>query len=282
MAEAVLGLVGVAGAGVLGWAALDRWRRRRVRRRLEAGGRRLAEAPVHRRPLVPRHRAAALLLGSTLAVAASLALSAPLPYPLAAAALGAALGWVVDDRVAEQRLLGAEQQLADALDLLVAALHAGAGLGAALEDAAAAARRPLQPLLEDMGRRLRLGDAPDSVFREPAARVPRASFRLFGLSLGAQYETGGSLAPSLSLVGRSVRDRLALGRRVASQTTAAVASVIGILAIAYGIGLLMWLWDPARSEEFLTTSVGAWLVSGTMGLQALGLLWMWKIAQIRI
>lgn len=141
---------------------------------------------------------------------------------------------------------------------------------------------PLRPLLDDMSRRLRLGDDPTTVFAEPARRVPLPGFRLFALSVGTQWEAGGSLAPALALVGRSVRDRIALARRVNSQSTAAVGSMIAIMLITYVVGLMMWLWEPERVEGFLGTRVGAIAAAIAMVLQAAGLLWMSRIARIRI
>ncbi len=278
---AVAALVFV-GAGAALWIGVDRWLHQLAVRRLHAGE---ADAPpglLRGRELVGRQPLAAALLGGVMLLLVARLVTEQPPYWVAATAIGLSLGLLVEDLLAERRLVRLETQLADAIDLLVGALQAGAGLAAALGQAAEASRAPFRPLLEDMSRRLRLGDEPSTVFREPAQRVPLASFRLFALSLGTQWETGGSLAPALSLVGRSVRDRIALARRVGSQTTAAVASMVAILLISYGVGLLMWLWEPERVEVFLSTRIGALAVAAAMILQALGLLWMWRLAKVRV
>lgn len=233
------------------------------------------------RELVPRFRWPAVAVGAALGFAIAWLIGRQVPYQVAGAAIGAALAVLTEDLLAQRRLLTLETQLADAVDLLVGALQAGAGLGTSLTVAADSARMPLRPLLDDMSRRLRLGDDPAVVFAEPARRVPLPGFRLFALSVGTQWEAGGSLAPALSLVGRSVRDRIALARRVGSQSTAAVGSMIAILLITYFVGLLMWLWEPDRVEGFLATRVGSIAVSVAMVLQALGLLWAWRITKIR-
>ena len=84
-------------------------------------------------------------------------------------------------------------------------------------------------LFEDMGRRLRLGDEPARIFAEPAERVPLPSFRLFGISLG--HPVGSRRQPRARpsrWLGRSIRDRVALStRRVGTQSTSALASVVG-------------------------------------------------------
>lgn len=233
------------------------------------------------RELVPRFRWPAVAVGAIVGFAIAWLIGRQLPYEIAGAAIGASLGLLIEDLLAQRRLLLLETQLADAIDLLVGSLQAGAGLGTSLTIAAESARLPLRPLLDDMSRRLRLGDDPEVVFAEPARRVPLPGFRLFALSVGTQWEAGGSLAPALSLVGRSVRDRIALARRVGTQSTAAIGSMFAILAITYFVGALMWLWEPDRVEGFLATWVGSIAVSVAMVLQALGLVWAWRIARIR-
>src|SRR5436190_1013560 len=81
-----------------------------------------------------------------------------------------------------------EEQLADAIDLLVAALRAGAGVMSALENSAQEMRRPLKPLLEELLGRIQYGDDPQAVFGALQARVPLETFRLFGTVLSVHWE----------------------------------------------------------------------------------------------
>jgi tight adherence protein B len=91
----------------------------------------------------------------------------------------------------------------------------------------------------------------------------------------------GSLAPTLSTVGKSIRDRIEIGRRVRAQSTQAQASVIGIVCITYFLGLLMWRTNPTSFEEFLRNPVGANILAGAMVLQAVGLLWITRLSQLK-
>ena len=50
------------------------------------------------------------------------------------------------------------------------------------------------------------------------ARVPLETFRLFAAALTVHQEVGGSLAPTLATVGRIIRDRIELTRRIRSLT----------------------------------------------------------------
>jgi Flp pilus assembly protein TadB len=89
------------------------------------------------------------------------------------------------------------------------------------------------------------------------------------------------LATTLASVGRSIRDRIEIGRKVRSQTTQAQASVIGICAITYGLALVMWLQNEADFEAFAGSEVGTLCASMAILLQAAGLQWITRLSQLR-
>src|SRR6202043_1562811 len=160
-----------------------------------------------------------------------------------------------------------EQQLSDAIDLMVAALQAGAGTISALENAVQEARPPLRAQLEEVLGRIRYGDDAQAVLRALEERVPLEVFRLFVSALTVHWETGGSLAPTLATVGRVVRDRIEVNRRIRSLTTQARVSIIAVLCMTYFLALVMWRNDPGRMRQFLSTAVGQYLVAGAILLQ---------------
>jgi tight adherence protein B len=111
------------------------------------------------------------------------------------------------------------------------------------------------------------------VLRALERRVPLETVRLFCAALSVHWEVGGSLAPVLATVGRTIRDRIELSRRVRSLTTQSRVSTVAILGTTYFIALVVWRNDPPRMETFLKTTVGQWLVAAAVLLQALGIVW---------
>ncbi len=111
-----------------------------------------------------------------------------------------------------------EQQLSDAIDLMVAALQAGAGTLSAMESALQETQLPLRLQLEEVLGRIRFGDDPQQVLRALEKRVPLEVFRLFVSTLSVHWETGGSLGPTLATVGKVVRDRIEVNRRIRALT----------------------------------------------------------------
>jgi Flp pilus assembly protein TadB len=284
----IVTLVALVGAAALIFSLwlnvrLQNVSRHRLDRALQAGATTEApfEEPMPARPFLRRRRVLPWLIG-VVAGAALWFVARLLPIYCATASLIVGLiGWQIESWRAERRRLLIETQLADAIDLMVGALRAGAGLTGALENAAAESRAPLAEQLDEVIGRIRFGDAPQSVFRSLADRVPLETFVLFTSALSVHWETGGSLAPTLATVGRTIRDRIELTRRIRAMSTQSRVSILSVLGVTYFIALLMWRNDPGRMEAFLGTSLGSFFVAGAVFLQSLGILWSAAISRAR-
>ena len=280
-----LTILGLAwGLGVIGYT----WRQVRLRdlarQRLagmQAPAAETAETPIEDRPFARRHPFVPWIVASVVVAVLHGLLRLDLVISLALGAMVGFLGGLLDRMwLARQEAL-IEQQLSAAIDLMVGALYAGASVPSAVEIALRETKRPLAPQLEEVLGRLRYGDDPATVFRGLARRVPLDNFRLFATSLAVHWEVGGSLAPTLSTVGRTIRDRIEIARRIHSMTTQSRVSTIAVLGTTYFIGLLMWRNDPARMEEFLTNSVGKSLVAAALTLEAVGIVWAAHIGKVK-
>jgi tight adherence protein B len=230
-------------------------------------------------PFPPRHRAIPGVIAAATTVALWWAVRLPLEVSVAAGVLCAVLSYLVEEYVAEQRIATIEVQLSDAIDLLVGSLRAGAALLAAFESALRESRPPLRPYLEEVVGRVRLGGDPREVVSDLAERIPLETFRLFAPSLAVHWDVGGSVASTLATVGRTIRDRIELSRRVRAQAIEAHVSVAAVMGIAYILAVLMWRANPDRLEAFVKSGVGSELVAGVIGLQAIGLIWMSRISR---
>ncbi|MCI0458178.1 MAG: type II secretion system F family protein [Gemmataceae bacterium] len=219
-----------------------------------------------------------------LAVGGAVVLLTPLPRALGSAfgVVAGLLAWQGELGRLARRRLQMESQLADAIDLMVGALHAGGSALSALEHATREARAPLRPQLEEVLGRIRLGDDPQEVFQALAARVPLETFRLFVSVLAVHWEVGGSLAPALASVGRAVRDRIELSRRVRALTAETRVSLVAVLAMTYFIALIIWANEPERMQAFLATTVGTALTTGAVLLQGLGVVWASSLSRMKL
>src|SRR5262249_11657454 len=189
---------------------------------------------------------AAPAVGAVAALAGWLFLRFPMEVAVAAGILIGVMAHLIEDYRGEQQSATIEQQLAAAIDLMVGSLRAGASLLAAFESALEEIDVPLRPYFQEVAGRIRLGDDPRGAVGDLQRHVPLETFRLFATSLAIHWEVGGALSTTLSTVGRTVRDRIELARRVRAQSVEAHASVGVVLLITYVLGFLMWRTNPDR------------------------------------
>ena len=234
------------------------------------------------RPYPPRFRITPGVLGVVSGLGVWYTLELAIPFALGSGLMVGILGYLLESIVAEKRLSRIETQLAEAIDLMVGALQAGLSLPKALDTARRESALPLRRYLDGLVKKIRLGEDPASTVRELGEQVPLETFQLFSLTLSAQWWTGGSLASTLAGVGRTIRDRIELSRRVRTQSVEAKVSVIGVVIISYMLAIIMWRANPHPIENFFNSEIGALLAGTAIGLQATGILWINRMSQVKL
>ncbi len=283
IALAIFGLTSLTAAVAYGWRwiylrglVLDRLDEEPVQREL-----RLVRPATGSRPLdrnwwwVPW--VSALPLGLVL----YFIVGVPGSFCVSLAVIVALMGSQLEEILAQRRSQKLENQLADAIDIMVGALGAGVGVTGALEAALQETSQPLQGQLADVLSRIRYGDNAPALFRSLSQRIPLETFLLFSSALAVHWEVGGSLAPTLATVGRTIRDRIELSRRISSNVAQSQISTVMILLLTYFIAAIVYFNGPAQMMEFLQTSIGSFLAAGSMLLQAVGIVWMSQISRMR-
>jgi len=283
MIELALALLCLAAAG----AAIAYWfrgvrEREIVRQRLTA-----ADVEPDRTPPrwdVPYVRRAFILpwlIGGGVAASLLFIVKVKIVYALLPGLLVGLLGSEIDRMRILRRANRIEAQLSDAIDLMVGSLQAGGSVLSALDFAVRESRWPIRPQLEEVVGRIRLGDNPPAALKALARRVPLENFVLFTTALAVHWEVGGSLAATLSMVGKSIRDRIEIGRRVNSLTAQAKVSIIAVLAATFFIALVIWRNNPERMESFVKTKIGSYAIGFAIGLQAIGIVWSAAISRLK-
>ena len=221
------------------------------------------------------------VIGLAVALTVWLFFGWPVQYVIAIGAVVSLLLSQVESLLHTRHIAKLERQLADAIDIMVGAVSAGAAVGPAIDAATIETDRPLKPYLEEVSGRIRLGEEPVNVFRSLADRVPLETFLLFSSSLAVHYEVGGRLAPTLATVGRTIRDRIEITRRIESNIAQSQFSTFAILGLVYLIAVIVWRNGPEPMREFVTSTVGSWFVAGSIIMQAVGIAWMNIISKPR-
>ena len=214
------------------------------------------------------------VVGSAIALTCWLFFGWPIQYIIAIGAVASLMLNQLEGFLHTRYVAKLERQLADSIDIMIGAVSAGAAVGPAIEAATLESSRPLQPYLQELSGRIRLGDEPIAVFRSLADRIPLETFLLFTSSLAVHYEVGGRLAPTLATVGRTIRDRIEVTRRIQSNIAQSQFSTFAILGLIYLIAVIVWRNGPEPMAEFVTSNVGSWFIAGSIIMQAVGIVWM--------
>lgn len=238
--------------------------------------------PRWAKPLLRRHFVLPWLTGAAAAAVLYVVCGIRGIYSATGGLVVAMLAWQFEAMLAERRVQKVEMQLADAVDLMVGALRAGAGVLNALESAVRESRAPLHDQLDEMSGRIRFGDDPQAVFHSLPKRVPLETFLLFSAALSVNWEVGGSLASTLATVGRTIRDRIEISRRMRAMTTQVRVSIIAVLGLSYFLAVIMWFNDPGRMKAFLATDIGSFFVAVAILLQAIGIVWSSILSRTRV
>lgn len=183
--------------------------------------------------------------------------------------------------VAEGRLAKMEAALANAIDLMVSSLRSGASIIDAIDTAGREIGGPLGSVTHDILTRIRYGDNPQKVLVRFADRVPLDSFRLFATTLAVNWDTGGALSPSLAAVGRSVRDRIEIRRRMRALTVHTWLTMMVLFAISYILLYVMVAYRPEHVLAFIANPIGAAMFLAVILLQALGFVWLTSLSRVK-
>ncbi len=231
---------------------------------------------ARRRFLVP------ILIGIVVGLVLIFLFSWPVNISIGLAFAISLMGFEVDAWIYETRLTKIETQLADSIDLLVASLGAGSSLQASLVQAADYTENPLKREFSELVARLRLGDSPADAFGLLEKRVPTETFQLLATSLVVNWHVGGGLAETLSGVGKTIRDRLAISRQIRTLSTQGRLTTITVISVVWFMAAMMWQSDEVRFVGFVNSQPGSWLLAATLTLQGVGIALVSKISRPRI
>ena len=304
MTLAALVALAVIAAGAAARTAHLLSRRSTVAGRLAGGddiaGDRHTRAGIGWRPAEPPTRVRAALDEADLPVPVPLAWTAWVGAlavgPLLAAVVGgpglagvAALGLVTGPALvvrtrrgrADDRL---EQALPGALEAVARSLRSGASLRQAVEEAgrAGGTDRALAGELARAAAEAGQGASLVSALEAVGARRPLPGIRLGVAALCLGAETGGAQARAVDGVAATVRERLAVAAELRALSSQARISALVIGVAPVGFGAFAAATDPRTSQFLLHTSAGLALLVVGLVLDALGWLWMQRLAKVAV
>ena len=181
-----------------------------------------------------------------------------------------------------KRLSKLEQQLPEALDMMVSALRVGHSLVASLSAVADESPDPIAGEMRKCFEEQNYGVDLRTALVNLTTRAPIQDFRIFVAAVLIQRESGGNLAEVLEKVARTTRERFRLKKQVSVHTAQGRMTgwILSLLPLALGVG--MYFVNPDGISVLWKRSIGLKLLYTATGMDIIGALIIRKIVAIRV
>lgn len=216
-----------------------------------------------------------LLLASSL-------LTQPLLPTLVVAVAFAALPVLYVARARYRRLRKMEQQLPEALDLMVRALRAGHAFSSALQMAGDEMPEPMAAEFRIVHDEINFGISLQQALGNLCERVPLTDLRYFVVSVMIQRDSGGNLTEVLGNLSRLIRERLKLIAKIKVLSSEGRLSAWVLAVLPFLLGALMYYVNPEFMAPLWQDSIGVVILKYTLGLMVVGILLLKKLVTLRV
>lgn len=175
-----------------------------------------------------------------------------------------------------------QEQLPDAIDMLVSSMKAGYSFQAAMRFIGEEVPAPLGPEFSRFYEEQRLGMEVRTALLALQARVPSVDLKMLVTAILIQRETGGNLSEVLDKISSLMRERVALKGEIATLTAESKLSARILSALPLVVFLLVSAINPGFLRPMLETVIGPYFLMYATASVCLGYWWMMKIADIDI
>lgn len=181
-----------------------------------------------------------------------------------------------------RRLARLEQQLPEAIDLIIRALRSGHAFSSGLQMVGEEMSEPIANEFRIVHDEVNFGVSMQRALMNLSERVPITDLRYFVVAVLIQRDSGGNLTEVLGNLSRLIRDRLKLHAkiRVLSSEGRLSAWVLGLMPFA--LAAAMNLVNPEFMSRLWTDPIGIAIIEYLLILMAVGVVMLRKIIKIRV
>jgi tight adherence protein B len=185
------------------------------------------------------------------------------------------VGFYMLARARRKRIM--REQLPDAIEHLARAVRAGQTIDQALHLAGETSPEPLGVEFRRCAGQLDMGLSVDAAMRAFSRRVPIPEMRILSSTFIVQRRAGGNLPTTLERMAKVIRDRIAYMRQFRAATAGSRMSMLIVGAAGPLVAVYMMIFQPAFFNHFFETTLGYIFFGISLGLYALGLIWIYFI-----
>jgi tight adherence protein B len=181
-----------------------------------------------------------------------------------------------------KRLNSFQEQLPEAIDMLVSAMKAGYSFQAAMKFIGEEVPEPLGPEFARFYEEQRLGMEVRTALLALQERVNSLDLRMFVTAILIQRETGGNLSEVLGKISTLMRERSALKGEIATLTAESKLSARILGALPFVVFGMVNLLNPGFMRPMMATTYGPWVFFAAALSVSMGYYIMMQIADIEI
>ena len=182
----------------------------------------------------------------------------------------------------QKRLFQFQEQLPEAIDMLVSAMKAGYSFQAAMKFIGEEVPGPLGPEFARFYEEQRLGMEVRSALLSLQERVNSLDLRMFVTAILIQRETGGNLSEVLGKIATLMRERSALKGEIRTLTAESKLSARILGALPFVVFGAVNVLNPGFMRPMMATTYGPWVFFAATLAVAFGYWIMMQIADIEI
>ena len=220
--------------------------------------------------LRPSEFVAISVLGGMGAAAVLMVLTKSVFGGLIGGGLGGAIPWMMLKSKQAGRSKALSAQLPDALDMLTSALRSGFSISRGLKLIETQMHPPISVefgrVLEEVAFGISLPEGLDGI----VLRTKNYDIELLVAAIQTQLELGGNLAEVLENISSMVRERVKLSGEIGAATAEGRLSAGILVAMPFGIGVIISIVSPGYLRPLFTTQIGYMLVALAAGLLLVG------------
>ena len=175
-----------------------------------------------------------------------------------------------------------EEQLPEAIDMLVNAMKAGYSLQAAMKFIGDELPQPLGPEFTRFYDEQRLGVDVRAALLNLQGRVETLDIKMFVTALLIQRETGGNLAEIMTNLSTLMRERAAIRGQIDVLTAEPKMSAVVLSALPILLFIVVNIMNPSYMEPLYTTQTGRFALAYGVASMVVGFLILRKLGHIEI
>ena len=181
-----------------------------------------------------------------------------------------------------RRFKAFSQQLPDALEMLSRCLRSGQSLAAGFNIVATEMSAPLSVEFSRVFEEQNLGIPLEETLDNLIERIPNMDLKFLCTAIMLQRQTGGDLAEILDKIGSLIRERFQIWGQVQALTGEGRLSGIILLALPFGLFMVIYYLNPDYVMVLFEDPVGKKLLAVALVMQVLGAAVIKKIVTIKV